>query len=142
MRIPFETRSLQSSLSRTRPKKNKTKDVDGTLQANYCSHCGTCLKDKRAGSFDPIRSANNFDLFYSGLYGLIFRPLDQCLNPLRQKQTSKLDSSRRSSGPLNANPPSLAGATSLAGGYVVKNRYGPSEKSFIDSKTFFIVRIY
>lgn len=57
LRIPFETRSLQSSLSRKRPEKNQAKDrkVDGTLQANYCSHCGTCLKDKRVGSFDPIR---------------------------------------------------------------------------------------
>ena len=55
--IPSETRSLQSSLSRKRPEKNQAKDrkVDGKLQANYCSHCGTCLKDKRVGSFDPIR---------------------------------------------------------------------------------------
>ena len=61
---------------------------------------------------------------------------NQSLKPFRSKQKSKLDTSRRSSGPLNANPSSLAGATSLAGGHVVKNRYGPSEKSFIDSKFF------
>ena len=57
LRIPFETRSLQSSLSRTRPKKKITRDqkVAETLAPNYCSHCGTCLKDKKRGLFDPIR---------------------------------------------------------------------------------------
>lgn len=53
---------------------------------------------------------------------------NQCLKPFRAKQKSKLDTSRRSSGPLNTNP------SSLAGGHVVKNRYGPSEKSFIDKR--------
>jgi len=130
-------------LSRKRPEKNQAKDrkVDGTLQANYCSHCGTCLKDKRVGSFDPIRKYAQTILENNKFNGFMKNPFqiessNQCLKPFRSKQKSKLDTSRRSSGPLNANPSSLAGATSLAGGHVVKNRYGPSEKSFIDSKFF------
>ena len=61
------------------------------------------------------------------------------MNRLRQKQKSKPDTSRRSSGPLNVNPSSLAGTTSLAGGHVVKNRYGPSEKSPMNSKSYLII---
>ena len=62
------------------------------------------------------------------------------MNRLRQKQKSKPDTSRRSSalasGPSNVKPSSLAGTTSLAGGHVVKNRYGPTEKSPIKSKSY------